>query len=100
MVSDTVLQRPLPEEIRTSVAAYVGCASGALRREDYLALLREAGFSEVGIVKDAPIEIAGFVHMLSPEDRDLARRADVVAAFEDNLSSITISAIKDPHPSR
>ncbi|MEN6343422.1 MAG: arsenite methyltransferase [Methanospirillum sp.] len=100
MVSDTVLQRPLSEETRTSVSAYVGCASGALRREEYLALLRAAGFSEVGIVKDAPIEIGGYTYMLAPEDRDLAGRADVIAAFEDNLSSITVTAIKGPRSSR
>ena len=34
MVSDTVMTRPLPEAIQKSVAAYMGCVSGALMKED------------------------------------------------------------------
>jgi SAM-dependent methyltransferase len=96
MVSDTVLERPLPEEIQNSVSAYIGCVSGALRKEEYLTLLRLAGFANVAIVKEAPIDVSGYKHIVLPEDRELADREDILAAFEDNLSSITITAIKEP----
>jgi ubiquinone/menaquinone biosynthesis C-methylase UbiE len=36
MVSDIVLLKELPDFIRDSIAAYVGCISGAMRKEDYL----------------------------------------------------------------
>ncbi len=100
MVSDTVLERPLPEPIRNSVSAYIGCVSGALRKEDYLTMLRVAGFAEVSIVKETALDISGYKHMVLPEDRHLAEREDILAAFENNLSSITITAIREPvHPS-
>jgi SAM-dependent methyltransferase len=96
MVSDTVLERPLPEPIRNSVSAYIGCVSGALRKGDYLTLLRLAGFGKVSIIKETPIDISGYKHMVLPEDRELAEREDILAAFENNLSSITVSAVKEP----
>jgi arsenite methyltransferase len=50
-VSDIVLNRELPEEIKNSVAAYAGCVSGALMQEEYLQAIREAGFQDVEVVK-------------------------------------------------
>jgi arsenite methyltransferase len=52
MISDMVLLRPLPEEIRTSLAAYAGCIAGASLKDDYLALIREAGFADVAVEKE------------------------------------------------
>jgi SAM-dependent methyltransferase len=53
LVSDLVLLRPLPESVRTSVEAYVGCVAGASLREEYLRLIREAGFRDVEIVRES-----------------------------------------------
>jgi SAM-dependent methyltransferase len=60
LVSDLVLEAPLPKEIKESVEAYVGCIAGASMKEDYLRLIREAGFEQVEIVRsgsygDAPV---------------------------------------------
>ena len=44
MVSDIVLLRELPEEIRNSVAAYTACVAGAETKESYLGAIRKAGF--------------------------------------------------------
>lgn len=52
MVSDLVLQRPLPERVRASVEAYVGCISGASIREDYLAMISAAGFEQVQVLSE------------------------------------------------
>ena len=46
-ISDVVLESTLPEKKRRSVESYVGCVAGALERELYLGLLREAGFEGV-----------------------------------------------------
>ena len=58
MVSDIVLRKELPEFIKSSVAAYVGCISGAMMKDEYLATIRGAGFQEVKILDEAvfPIE--------------------------------------------
>ena len=52
LVSDLVLEKPLPEETRESIEAYVGCIAGASLKEDYLHLIREAGFQDVKILRE------------------------------------------------
>jgi SAM-dependent methyltransferase len=49
-VSDIALKKELPEAIAKSIAAYVGCISGAIRIEDYRKGLLAAGFEHVEIV--------------------------------------------------
>jgi len=58
MVSDIVLLRELPDFIKSSVAAYIGCVSGAMMKDEYLATIRGAGFQEVKILDETvfPIE--------------------------------------------
>jgi SAM-dependent methyltransferase len=58
MVSDIVLMKELPEFIRNSVEAYVGCISGAIMKKEYIGAIREAGFREVKVIEEAsfPIE--------------------------------------------
>ena len=53
MVSDVVLEQPLPEKVLNSVAAYIGCVGGASLREEYLETIRKAGFSEVRVEREA-----------------------------------------------
>ena len=50
LVSDLVLLRPLAPELQKSVDLYVGCIAGASLEQDYLAMMREAGFENVEIV--------------------------------------------------
>ena len=57
LVSDLVLRRPLSEDLRNSVEAYVGCVAGASLKEDYLALVRDAGFHDVTIVDQSVYDV-------------------------------------------
>jgi arsenite methyltransferase len=52
MVSDIVLLADLPNEIKASVEAYVGCVAGASKKSDYLEAIRAAGFQEVKVVSE------------------------------------------------
>jgi len=61
MVSDTVLLKPLPEEIKNDKELLVGCVSGAILKNDYLDLLKESGFKKIIIHKELP----GFLQDLS-----------------------------------
>ncbi|MBA7473041.1 Arsenite methyltransferase [subsurface metagenome] len=58
MVSDIVLLKELPDFIKNSIAAYVGCLSGAVMKGEYVEVIREAGFREVKIIDETsfPIE--------------------------------------------
>jgi ubiquinone/menaquinone biosynthesis C-methylase UbiE len=58
MVSDIVLLKKLPAEVEKSVEAYIGCLSGAIMKDKYLSLIREAGFQDVKIMEETrfPVE--------------------------------------------
>ena len=50
MVSDLVLERPLPEAIRQDMDAYGACIGGALLKSDYLAAIEAAGFTDLAVI--------------------------------------------------
>lgn len=52
LISDIVLTKNLPLAIRKSVAAYVGCISGALLKKDYLQAIKNAGFKDIKIMEE------------------------------------------------
>jgi arsenite methyltransferase len=51
-VSDIVLLGEVPVAIADSVEAYVACLSGAILRDDYLGMMREAGFDDVRVTSE------------------------------------------------
>ena len=53
MVSDIVLLKELPEEIKSSVAAYISCIVGATTKKEYLRKIQEAGFKETRVQGEA-----------------------------------------------
>lgn len=53
MVSDIVLLKNLPDFIKSSAEAYVGCLAGAVLKEDYIQTMTEAGFQNVRIVDES-----------------------------------------------
>ena len=59
VVSDIVLLKELPDYIKNSVEAYVGCISGAIVKDRYLDLINDAGFQDVNITDETsfPIEL-------------------------------------------
>jgi arsenite methyltransferase len=48
-VSDIVLLREIPEELRGVVPLWTGCISGALRDSEYVDKLTAAGFRDAGV---------------------------------------------------
>ncbi len=60
-VSDIVLLGEVPLQIRDSVDAYVSCLSGAVLRDDYLALLEEVGFVDVRVTEARSFTIGDVV---------------------------------------
>ena len=58
MISDIVLLRELPDFIKDSIEAYIGCLSGAIMRNEYIEAIKAAGFQEVRIIDETsfPIE--------------------------------------------
>ena len=60
MISDLVLSKPLPESVKESVSAYVGCIAGAVPKAEYLETISAAGFLEVGIVEESFFPVSSF----------------------------------------
>ncbi len=62
LVSDIVLAGELPARLRENVELWAGCLAGAIAEPDYLRLMKEAGFAEVGVVSRK-----GAADLLDPE---------------------------------
>jgi len=44
-ISDIIVEGELPEAVRRSAEAYVGCVAGAMPKTDYLGIIEQAGFT-------------------------------------------------------
>ncbi len=57
-VSDIVLAKELPDFVKKSTEAYIGCLAGAILKESYIEAMRLAGFRNIQIVDESsfPIE--------------------------------------------
>ncbi len=53
MVSDLVTEGEIPEKVRRSFDAWAACVGGALEKQEYLEVIKKAGFHEVRIVSEA-----------------------------------------------
>jgi arsenite methyltransferase len=68
VVSDIVLDRPLPEAVAKDVFAWCGCVAGASDRKQYLALVEAAGLGDVEVLKD--VDYLGSLAKVAPEEAD------------------------------
>jgi SAM-dependent methyltransferase len=48
-VSDVVVRGELPETVRRSMELWIGCIAGALTELEYIRLLEQVGFGEIGV---------------------------------------------------
>jgi SAM-dependent methyltransferase len=56
-ISDVVLQGELPTALREVAEFYAGCISGAIRKDEYLRLIEEAGFKNISVQKEKAITV-------------------------------------------
>src|SRR5690606_18671965 len=54
-VSDIVLEGNLPDALREDAEMYAGCVAGAIQKTEYLKLIENKGFQNIGIQKEKPI---------------------------------------------
>jgi arsenite methyltransferase len=96
MISDIVLLHELPEVIKTSVAAYVGCISGALMKGEYLKTIREAGFEDVQVVEETffPIECMANDPTAQAIVKDAALPPERIKEIEHSVASIKVRGAK------
>lgn len=80
MASDLVLAKDLPKQIKESVEAYVGCLAGAIKKDDYLEFIKQAGFQDIKVISEA--------------DYPVDAMFDNFAAASGAIVSIKVSALK------
>lgn len=91
VVSDIILDGQLPESVEKDILAYVGCVSGAMERDRYFHLLRQAGLSDVEVLKDVDYLLS--LAQAAPEG--LAHRLGVdPEVLKGKVRSVTYRAVK------
>jgi SAM-dependent methyltransferase len=96
MVSDIVLLKELPQWIRESAAAYVGCISGALLKEEYLATIEKAGFETVVVHDESEFPLDCMANDPTAKaiiDKSGARKGEIADAAH-SVASIKVEAKK------
>ncbi len=89
-ISDIVLEGNLPDKWKEVAQLYAGCVSGAVQKQVYLEMIKEAGFQNIVVQKDKTIHI--------PDDI-LANylNAEEISAYKNGntrITSITVYAEK------
>lgn len=82
MVSDLVLVKDLPDAVRKSVEAYVGCLAGAVMKDDYLRFIENVGFHDIKIISQNGYPVDAMVS------------GEVIKDIENSIVSIKIHAVK------
>ncbi len=89
-ISDIVLVGKLPENLRQAAEMYAGCVSGAIQKDEYLGLIKEAGFESITLQKEKVITV--------PDDiLSNYLRADEITDFKNSgvgIYSVTVFARK------
>jgi SAM-dependent methyltransferase len=94
VVSDIVLDAPLPEAVKADIAAWVGCLSGAMRREEYVGLVEAAGLTSVEVLKDD--DYGASMEAVAPDQvRELLERTGATReSLVGTVRSVTFRAVK------
>ena len=58
-VSDIVSIGEIPDDVRRNMELWAGCIAGALDKEGYLSIVREAGFKDLTISAEKPYNLEG-----------------------------------------
>jgi SAM-dependent methyltransferase len=96
MISDIVLLKELPSVIKDSIEAYIGCVSGAIKKDEYLQKIKSAGFQNVRVIDETlfPIEIIANDPTVKGIIDDLGIGLDEARGVASSVVSIKVSAVK------
>jgi len=89
MVSDITLLKEVPDFIRNSIAAYVGCISGAMLKDEYIKVIREAGFHEVKIIDETVFPIECMAN--DPTAKAIMNKVNIPAGEIEDIANSVVS---------
>lgn len=93
-VSDIVATGELPDSIKSGAELYAGCVSGAIKKEEYLEIIENAGFVNLKIQKERVIDVPDEIYLKFIT-------ADELKSFKESgvkLVSINVYAEKPMEP--
>lgn len=87
-ISDIVLNGNLTKEVVSSTVAYVSCIAGAMKKDKYIKLIYDAGFSNVTIVNESTFDVGdNFIESIT--------NGKVMGDhYNDCITSINVTAMK------
>lgn len=99
MVSDIVLTQKLPPLLKQSLEAYVGCVSGAMIKEGYLKVIKEAGFQDVEIIGESyyPIRLMltdKYINEFKEKHNLTSEQIEEIRNFKGKGISMNVKAFK------
>jgi SAM-dependent methyltransferase len=96
MVSDIVLTKELPDFIRESVQAYIGCVSGAILESEYLGAIEAAGFTDVRVADETGIATDSLDNdpIATSIAESLKLSPEKIQDLASSILSIRVSAVK------
>lgn len=96
MISDIVLLKELPDCIKDSVDAYIGCISGAMMRDEYIGAIKAAGFQQVTLIDETSFPIDWIAN--DPTAKAITENVNIppeeVKEAANSIVSIKVYAVK------
>ena len=94
MVSDIVLLKELPDFVKNSIAAYVGCVSGAVMKDEYIRAIEAAGFHDVKVVDETSVKWVGDDAVAGMFLENLKISPEEVKELANSVISVRVHAVK------
>lgn len=96
MVSDIVLKKKLPDFVKQSIEAYVGCLAGAVSKERYLQAIDWAGFEEIDVIEESDFPLDCMTNDPTGQAilRSLEGLDEEIRKVEGSISSLKVSGRK------
>ena len=85
-----MLKGDLPLALRKSAEMYAGCVSGAIEKDSYLNIIREAGFTSIKVQKERKITIPDEILSVYLDNRE----RENYASGDSGVYSVTVYAEK------
>jgi ubiquinone/menaquinone biosynthesis C-methylase UbiE len=90
MISDIMLREKLPERLTNNAELFAGCVAGAILKEEYLRMMREAGLTQVTVAREKET-----AEMFGPdEEESLLKQAPDISSEELKRLGRTIVSVQ------
>jgi arsenite methyltransferase len=96
MISDMVLLKEIPKAVLKNVSAYIGCVSGAEKKDAYLELIKQAGFQNIQVIEETQMPYEALVSEATAQEilKELNMTKEQARELFGSAVSIKVSAVK------